>query len=166
MSSIKYENQILNAIETVVNNAVEKAGYDKTIKAQIIEKTNDSIGEYKVRYQDSVFFAYSNDINVNYIKNSLVYILVPNNDMRQIKTIIGTVEKTDLGYEEVLEAEDYYDIVGINILNNDNEFSLSSYDGSTSIVLFDRDNNINLVNFDEQAFKTYLMNRYNFLCGG
>ena len=166
MSSIKYENQILNAIETVVNNAVEKAGYDKTIKAQIIEKTNDSIGEYKVRYQDSVFFAYSNDININYVKNSLVYILVPNNDMRQIKTIIGPVEKTDLEYEEVLEAEDYYDIIGTNILNNDNEFGLCSYNGSTNIVLFDKENNINLVNFDEQTFKTYLTNKYNILCGG
>lgn len=166
MSSIKYENQILNAIETVVNNAVEKAGYDKTIKAQIIEKTNESIGEYKVRYQDSLFFAYSTNLDITYPKNSLVYILIPSNDMRQVKTIIGAVEKTDLEYEEILEAEDYYDIIGTNVLNNDNEFALCSYNGSTNIVLFDKDNEINLVNFDEQTFKIYLTNKYNILCGG
>ena len=33
---VKYENQILDAIETIVNNAVDKAGYDKTIQAKII----------------------------------------------------------------------------------------------------------------------------------
>lgn len=164
--SVDYENQIINAIETVVKNAVNNAEYDKTIKAQIIEKTNESIGEYKVRYQDSLFFAYSTNLDITYPKNSLVYVLIPGNDMRQVKTIIGAVERTDLEYEEILEAEDYYDIIGTNVLNNDNEFALCSYNGSTNIVLFDKNNEINLVNFDEQTFKTYLTNKYNILCGG
>lgn len=52
---MNYENKILDAIETVVNNAVSNAGYDRTIQAKIISCIDPTIGKYKVQYQDSTF---------------------------------------------------------------------------------------------------------------
>lgn len=47
----KYENNIIDAIETIVDNAVANAGYDKTIKATIIECIDQTIGKFKVKKQ-------------------------------------------------------------------------------------------------------------------
>ena len=165
MSSVKYEQQILDAIETIAKKTVDSANYDKTIKAQIIERTNAAIGEYKVRYQDSVFYAYSNNIDIKYASGTLVYILIPGNDMRQEKSIIGAVEKNEIEYADVFETEDYYSMVGGNACNDDTEYNLCSYAGESSIILFDKNNDINLVNFDEQNFTNYLQNNDNFICG-
>jgi len=165
MSSVNYENQILTAIETLVDSAVQSAGYDKTIKATIINQTNAAIGEYKVKYQDSVFYAYSIDTAIVYPKDTLVYIQVPGNDMKQVKTIIGAVNKDDIDYTEVLETEDYYDAVGGNSCNSETTYGLCSYNGETNITLYDRDNSINLVNYDEDLLKTNLNEMYNIICG-
>ena len=50
--------KILDAIELLTNNSIKKAGYDKTIQAQIISCEDATIGKYKCRYQDTTFFAY------------------------------------------------------------------------------------------------------------
>ena len=50
MSSQNYENQILNAIETVAKKAIETAGYDKTIRGVISSLDDVSTGKYKVKY--------------------------------------------------------------------------------------------------------------------
>ena len=63
---MNYENKILDAIETVVNNAVSNAGYDRTIQAKIISCIDPTIGKYKVQYQDSTFFAYSGSSEIIY----------------------------------------------------------------------------------------------------
>ena len=51
-------NKILDAIELLAKNSVERAGYDKTIQAQIISCQDPSIGKYKCKYQDAMFYAY------------------------------------------------------------------------------------------------------------
>ena len=57
MESVHYENQLLNAIETIVNSAVVKAGYDKTIKAIVDKCVDAATGKYIIRYQDGTFEA-------------------------------------------------------------------------------------------------------------
>lgn len=165
MDSINYENQILNAIETIVNNTVENAGYDKTIKARILERTNPNIGEYKVRYQDSTFYAYAADVDVRYVQDTLVYVTIPNNDMSQIKTIISAVDKDNVEYVEILEEEDYFDKIGTNVCNSQVEYGLCSYNGSSLITLFDKENEVNLINCDETSFELNLKNLYNIIGG-
>ena len=153
MDSINYENQILNAIETIVNNTVENAGYDKTIKARILERTNPDIGEYKVRYQDSTFYAYSADVEIKYMKDTMVYILVPNNDMSQIKTIISAVDKDNVEYIEVLDTEDYYDKNGGNALtlrNQSQVFSVCSYKENDIYEIYNKDAEESDIIFDNE----------------
>jgi hypothetical protein len=91
--SNNYENKILDAIQTIVENAVSKANYDKTIKGVISKCSDKSLGKYVVKYQDSSFYAYAADTSVTYTAGTSVYVLVPGNDMSQTKTIIGTVDK-------------------------------------------------------------------------
>lgn len=45
-----YENNIIDAIEKIVNNAIANADYDKTIKATIIECVDQTISKFKVKY--------------------------------------------------------------------------------------------------------------------
>ena len=77
---MEYENKILDAIEMIVDNKVNNANFDKTILATVIKCVDPTLGQYTVKYQDSTFYAYSNDLNNVFAKDSKVYILIPNND--------------------------------------------------------------------------------------
>jgi len=46
-------------MSVIANRAVSTAKYDKTIQATIIECIDSTIGEYKIRYQDGFWTAYS-----------------------------------------------------------------------------------------------------------
>ena len=65
MANSNYEEKIVDAIETIVQNAVKKAGYDRTIQCIIIECVDQTMGKYKVKYQDSSFMAYSGSSDMN-----------------------------------------------------------------------------------------------------
>ena len=119
-TSGQFENMICEAIETLVDRAVEKAGYDKTIQASIVERTDATIGKYKVKYQDSTFFAYAADVSANYSKGTNVYILIPSNDMEKDKTIIGAVEKLGTDYIPTVPEKNKYDEVGSNFIETTN----------------------------------------------
>lgn len=115
-TSGQFENMICEAIETLVDRAVEKANYDKTIQASIVEQVDATIGKYKVKYQDSTFFAYAADVNANYSKGTNVYVLVPSNDMEKDKTIIGAVEKLGTDYIPTVPEKNKYDEIGSNFI--------------------------------------------------
>lgn len=128
MSSGQFEQMICDAIETLVDRAVAKADYDKTIQATILEHTDATIGKYKVKYQDSTFYAYAANVGANYSKGSNVYILIHSNDMEKDKTIIGSVEKLGLDYIPIIEDEDAYDKIGENCIEKTDEgIGLCSY---------------------------------------
>ena len=84
---------LLDAIELLTNSTISKAGYDKTIEAQIISCEDSFTGKYKCKYQDSIFYAYSNNTNNRYKKDDYVYILVPCGDMGKDKTIISSSDR-------------------------------------------------------------------------
>ena len=100
-----YENNIIDAIEQIVNNAVSNADYDRTVKATIVECVDQTIGKFKVKYQDSTFFAYATSSEVTYSKGSEVYILIPGNDTSRDKTILGTVKKLGADYAVTPEGD-------------------------------------------------------------
>ena len=141
MSSVNYENQILNAIETLVNNAVSKASYDRTIKAVISRCVDEAQGQYVVKYQDGLFYAYGNINQPTYSEGTLVYVLIPNNDMSQRKTIIDTVNNLGEDYVDVVESSDRYKVIGNNILISTEENQLCSYTpNGEEIILYDKNN--------------------------
>lgn len=163
----KLEDNILQAIDIIVNKAVADAGYDKTIQAVIVECIDKTIGKYKVRYQDGVFYAYSENTDVTYTAGASVYVLIPGNDMSRDKRIIGNAKKLGINYIPVVEQEDVYDTVGKNCVTSSDTFELHSYQkGGEVIVLYDKDdmsNNKISVNYTD--LNEYIKVSNNVKCG-
>ena len=82
----------------MINTKIEKAGYDKTIQAQIVSCEDATIGKYRCRYQDATIYAYASNSDVTFNKGSYVYVLVPGGDMGKEKTILGTTKKLGINY--------------------------------------------------------------------
>lgn len=157
-----YEETLCQAMQLIAENAVKNAGYDKTIQATIISCEDKTTGCYKVQYQDNIFLAYSADTKVNYTKGNLVYILIPNSNFDNNKTILGSVTKMGSDYIDVTDEKDQYEIIGNNICQQDKEFKLSTYETAVK-VLYDAETSIDelgLSEFDAGEYlssATYLM---------
>lgn len=151
MSSNNYENQILEAIQMVVDNAVKKANYDKTIKGTISRCVDATIGKYIVKYQNSSFYAFTNSAEMQFSAGTNVYILVPGNDMSQQKTIIGAVDKLGTDYISIIEGEDGYSVVGQNVIGLKDMFGLCSYKESEVKILYSKEASLNLIGLDAVA---------------
>ena len=171
--SNNYENIICEAIETLVDKAVSQAEYDKTIQATIIEHTDATIGKYKVKYQDSTFYAYATDVSANYSKGSSVYVLIHANNMEKDKTIIGAVEKLGTNYISIIDDEDTYNYIGKNLTTIKEEEGICSYkkfntEYNDFKILFDKnntnENKISLANTEE--INHYLNNSSILVIGG
>lgn len=164
-NSTYYENQILEAIETIVQKKLADANYDTTIKAVIIEKTNSALGEYKAKYQESELVIYSTDPSINYPKGTLVNVVIPNGDFSQTKVIISAVEKDKVEYVAAVEVEDEYDTIGGNSIAATQTYGLCSYKESDMRILYNRDAEVNDINFDATTFANYIKDSNNILCG-
>jgi len=162
---MKYENQILDAIETIVDKRVDTAKYDKTIQATILNVENAAIGKYKVQWQDSIFYAYSISAEINYNPGSEVYILVPENDMSRNKTILGSVNGLGQTYISTPETGSSFETIGSNCIENNESFELCSYDSSENQIymLYNKTSGINLVNLNETSVETYIKNASSIL---
>ena len=67
---MSYEDKICEAISLMVDKAVSEANFDRTIQAIVQECSDASIGKYKVKYQDSTFYAYATSSDVTYTNGS------------------------------------------------------------------------------------------------
>lgn len=83
---------ILDSIEILTDKKIATADFNNTIQGTVIACTNETNGEYSVRYGDSKILAYSNNVNIRYKKDAYVYILVPHNDITQTKFIVGCTD--------------------------------------------------------------------------
>lgn len=168
MSNTNIENAICDAVDILVSKAVEQAGYDRTIQAMVLDCVDASIGKYKIKYQDVVTYAYSTNVDVSYSKNTMVYVLIPGNDNGKDKTILGAVKKLGLDYITVVDDADRYDLDGTNIIRQEGEIGLSSYDGyqtKHTITIYDKDSLDDQLNIDIRGAELYLKNNDNILCG-
>lgn len=124
---LELQDKLCQAMEMFAENAVNKAGFDRTIQATIISCVDESIGRYKVQYQDSMFYAYAQNDENKYSFGTGVYVLIQNNDMARDKFIIGTVDKLGMDYLSITDESDRYEKIGTNCLNFPNEIQLCSY---------------------------------------
>lgn len=160
-----YENNIIDAIEQIVNNAVSKADYDRTVKATIVECVDQTIGKFKVKYQDSTFFAYATSSEVTYSKGSEVYILIPGNDTSRDKTILGTVKKLGADYAVTPEGDEAFEVVGNNCIHSSTTFELCSYKTTKEYVLYQRGASNNKISLDTKAVTEYFTKSSALICG-
>ena len=133
MESNEIKKALLDSYEILNDKKINDANFDKTIQGTIIDCKDPSIGRYLIRYQDSTIEAYSISPSVNYPKGNLVYISVPQGDMKNQKTILGTTKQLGTNYIEDLIQEDTFDTTK-NLLQTDLKIELSSYETKESIL--------------------------------
>lgn len=161
------EKNICEAVDIIVKKALSEASYDKTIQATVIECVDALSGKYKIRYQDSIFYAYSNNIDTTYNKNASVYVLFPGNDSSKDKTILGTVKNLGLNYNIAIEDKDAYEINGNNVISSSSTFGLSSYRKNTyTKVLYHKDftEEQNLIKLNKTSIEQYIKTSKNIKC--
>lgn len=155
--------KVLDAIQILADNSVKKADYDRTIQAQILSCEDATIGKYRCRYQDAVFYAYSNNTDITYSNGALVYILVPGNDFKKEKTILGTTKKLGINYITQAEGDQAYDIIGTNGIENSQTFYLdTNYEYEYSIYEAEGEKSIEL---DTQAIEKYIKESSSIIVG-
>lgn len=112
MNQQNIESQICDAVQILAERAIEQARYDKTISALIVECVDTKKGKYKVKYQDSFFYATSDNTELNYRKNTEVYVLVPEGDFAKNKKILGTVKDMSEEYAQRMQElnNTYYEV--------------------------------------------------------
>lgn len=165
MNSVNYENQLIGAIQTIVDDAIAKANFDKTIKATIVKCIDETIGKYSVRYQDSTFYAFSPNTENTYRDGTNVYVLIPGNDTSQDKTIIGAVDKLGTDFVSVISEDNAYEYVGNNCIKQTDEIQLCSYSGQTVLDVYNYAANINTINLDTQDVEEYIKKSTAIVCG-
>lgn len=131
-NSVKIQNDICEAISNIVSTVAND--YDRTVQATVLKCEDEALGKYKVKYQDAIFYAYATNLKENYIENTNVYINIPNNDMNQEKTIIGSVKK--VGSLSIVEESDSYITVGEDFYCRDRH----------DPFLWTKDNNMSIYN--------------------
>ena len=153
-----YANQIIDAIQTIAQNEVAGLKFDKTIRASIIEATDPSIGKYRVRYQNSSFYAYALDLKT-YAKGANVYVVVPSSDFEKDPYIMGTIKKLGADFVEVLKMEDKMSLVGDNIIlvneGVEDVIYLSSYKPEEQTIYRQDSEDPYSVSINQQALEMY-----------
>lgn len=148
--------KVLDAIQLLATSSVEKAGYDKTIQAQIVSCEDATIGKYRCRYQDATFYAYASNSDVTFGNNAYVYVLVPGNDFKQEKTILGTTQKLGINYISQAEGDQAYDLIGTNCIAESGTYYLNTNNKNYKYTIYSYDGTNNGINLDITALEQYL----------
>ena len=122
-------DNILDAVDILIDNKVSNLQFNKTVRAKISEVIDASIGKYKVQYQNSYFTAYSSDSNATYQKGSEVYVEILSSDFEKNALIIGTVRRLGSNYITIVEELDKFYNIGAAV-QLDESISFCSYDGA------------------------------------
>lgn len=112
--SLHIAESFIEASNTLINGAVLKAGFDKTIKANIKQLLDKPTGKYKVKYQDSQFQAFATSADIHYEEGQEVSVLIPGNDWDRDKTIVGSRPGSAMIYKQMPITDQQYNAVGPN----------------------------------------------------
>lgn len=146
MSEFLSDNSLANAIGVLTQGEMSQYKADKTIEGVIFSVVNIVTGEYKVRYQDSVWSAFSQG-KTKYKVGDNVLVKIPLGDFSGKKYIDGFIYNSDIDETntansiEEASSPDWSSIYQSNWLA---EKGLIAYDGvnhKSSLVLFNGDQN-------------------------
>ena len=118
---------ICEAIDIIVNRAIEQATFAKTIVAQVLECVDAAAGLYKVKYQESIYQATCDNLELQYKKGTDVYVLIPEGDFSKAKKILGAVSVLGADYREQAERDAEFDYIGGDLIVDNHEVDLHSY---------------------------------------
>ena len=93
---------IFQTIDILVDKALSKLTYDKTISAEISSIVNLDSGEYKVKYSGNIVSAFADDVKKQYKVGDTVYVTIPQDDLSARKRIVCKINEQSLSYGEML----------------------------------------------------------------
>lgn len=117
------QENLFQAVDTIVQNRIANLPYDKTIECEILEQVITEKNLYKVQYQGVSFEATS--IVTDLKQGDIVYVQVPQSDFRKEKFIIAL--KRDATTQKVKTLPFLSFIKGNNLFSNiinQSEFNL------------------------------------------
>ena len=137
------QNAILEAVDSLTSQRIDKLQLDKTVVAEIIICTDALKREYKCAYNGGFFVAYAHE-GVTYTPGQSVYVLIPQNDFSNTKTIVGlsSAQDDDNNISFVSSALADYNLIGKNVINDKHQIQplgLHSYKNEDYWLLYDHD---------------------------
>lgn len=149
MASI--QDSILQAVDTLVANRVSQIVTDQTVIATIAGCNNALTREYYVTYNGGKMKAYAQE-GASYSTGQSVYVLVPQGDFTNEKTIVSVVQNgsDDYNISFVSSALASYNLIGSNCFDNksglisNNGLGLCSYKKEDYKVLYQRNPDPNI----------------------
>lgn len=166
MSVPEIKQTLINTFKRSAEKTVNDAEYDKTILATIQYCSDATIGQYKIKYQNGYFTAYSKDLSTVYSNGAAVYVLVPGNNMDNRMFITGsaTNDNSQKSYVTNLEGDQMFMLQSPNLITEINEnIDMLSYweaPGTYRKVLYNADSDSNIISIDP------LLNAYVEKSGG
>lgn len=142
MSEFLNDNSLANAIGVLTQGEMSQYKADKTIEGVIFSVVNVVTGEYKVRYQDSVWSAFSQG-KIKYKVGDNVLVKIPLGDFSGKKYIDGYIYNSDIDETNTassIEEASSPDWSSIYQSDWSAEKGLIAYDGAdhkSSLALFD-----------------------------
>lgn len=97
--------QLLQAMDVMMDNKVSQLKYDKTIQGEITKVVNLDSGEYKFRYNNNIFSVFASDVTQTYEVGDEVFVTVPEGDFSNKKIIVGAVTGASLGAAQQTELK-------------------------------------------------------------
>ena len=86
---------ILKTIDLVVKDNLNKIHFDQSIKGIIDSVVNINTGEYKIKYEDGIFSAFSENTSIIYKEGDQVWIKIPEGDYSNKKLIESKISSLD-----------------------------------------------------------------------
>lgn len=155
------QESLLQAINYLVNNRIDKINRDTTITCTIKKCENALTGQYTVNYNGGFLTAYAQE-NISYEENVSVFVLVPEGDFTKHKLIIGKASQVteDNNVTFVSSLINDYNMIGQNTLVDSKGSlpqGLHSYLSSEYILLYKHgDEEHSLLTFNEKEFSNYV----------
>ena len=118
---------ILNSIDILLQKRVSSLQFNKTVRATVVSADNQALNKYTVQYQDAKFDAFASDSNTTYNQGDQVYVVIPNDDYKTNKMIIGTVKQLGSKYLAATTSQGSMTKIGSNIIKSSNTIELCTY---------------------------------------
>lgn len=148
----KIANDILSAIDIVVDKKISETPYTKTIIAEVTGVIDSLNHKYAIKYQDSALEAFAVGGN-EYLVGQLVYVLVENGALDSTKYILNKVVES--APKAVSSSQRYinYRIIGENVASCDTLIFAQGY-----YTLYDKNRADNQISINQEALKAYIAN--------
>ena len=91
-----YSEQVLQAVDMVVQQRLNDISFDKTILCKIVDDKQKDNGQYTVEYENTKMTAYATEGSQEYKIGRQVYVLVPQGDFNLNKVILGETKTSEL----------------------------------------------------------------------